>query len=114
MGKAKLGAGNVEIELDGEIVTLRPSLRAAQTLSRQADGLIGAIERVSRFDLDTLTSVTALGLGREAKDVAEAVWSTGASTLAPKAIKFLGMLSNGGRPADDSSGGEGDADPRNV
>ena len=113
MSKAKLGAGSVEITLDGEAVVLRPTLRAAQTLSRQADGLIGALERVSRFDLDTLTSVVALGLDRDVKEVADAVWRAGASTLAPKAIKYLGMLSNGGRPSD-SSGGEEDADPRNA
>jgi hypothetical protein len=112
MEKATLGAGNVLITLDGEEATLRPTLKAAQTLSRRADGLIGAIERVSRFDLDVITAVVALGLDRPEKDIAEAVWSTGASSLAPTAIKFLGILANGGRPAD-GSGGEGGADPRN-
>ena len=111
MSKASLGAGNVAITLDGEEAVLRPSLKAAQTLSRQADGLMGAIERVTRFDLDTLISVIALGVDKPAKEVAEAVWRTGVSELAPHAIKFLGILANGGRPAD-SSGGEEDADPR--
>lgn len=113
MAKAKLGAGSVEITLDGEAVVLRPTLRAAQTLSRQTDGLMGAIERVTRFDLDATISVIALGLDRSAKDVADAVWRTGCSELAPDCIKFLGILANGGRPADSSDGGEEDADPRN-
>lgn len=111
--KPRLGAGNVDITLDGEAVTLKPTLKAAQTLSRQTDGLMGAIERVTRFDLDTITSVVALGSGREVKDVADAVWRTGVSDLAPAAIKFLGILANGGRPAD-GSGGEEDADPRTA
>lgn len=111
--KPRLGAGNVDITLDGEAVTLKPTLKAAQTLSRQTDGLMGAIERVTRFDLDTITSVVALGTGREVKEVADAVWRTGVSDLAPSAIKYLGILANGGRPADGSNGGEEDADPRN-
>lgn len=112
MGKASLGAGNVDLELDGETVTLRPTLKAAQTLSRRTDGLIGAIERVSRFDLDTVVAVVALGIDKPEKDVAERVWRTGVNEIAPHAIKFLGILANGGRPAD-GSGGEEDADPRN-
>lgn len=111
MAKTSLGIGNVEITLDGEAVALRPSLKAAQTLSRQADGLMGAIERITRFDVDTLTSVIALGLDRPVKDVGEAVWRTGVSELAPHAIRYLGILANGGRPAG-SEGGSGDADPR--
>ena len=83
MAKASLGAGNVVITLDGEEAVLRPSLKAAQTLSRQTDGLMGAIERVTRFDLDTLTSVIALGVDKPSKEVAEAVWRTGVSDLAP-------------------------------
>ena len=112
MAKASLGAGNVPITLAGEVVVLRPTLKAAQTLSRRSDGLIGAIERVSRFDLDTVVAVVALGLDVPEKDVAEKVWSAGVNELAPAAIKYLGILANGGRPADDK-GGEGDGDPRN-
>lgn len=114
MAKAKLGAGGVEITLDGEAAVLRPTLRAAQQLSRQTDGLMGAIERVTRFDLDTIISVVALGLDRTPKDVQDAVWRTGCSDLAPHCIRFLGVLANGGRPADGSEGGEEDGDPRNA
>lgn len=110
MAKPSIGAGNVAITLDDEEVVLKPTLKAAQAISRQNGGIMSAVERVTRFDLEAITSVVALGLGREAKDVAEAVWRTGCSTLAPHVIKYLGMLANGGRPAD---GGEGDADPRN-
>lgn len=112
MSKASIGAGNVPITLDGEDVVLRPSLKAAQTISRQADGIMGAIDRVARFDLDALISIIALGLDKPVKEVADAVWRTGCSDLAPAAIKFLGILANGGRPSD-GSGGEEDADPRN-
>jgi len=109
--KSSIGAGNVEITLDGDTVTLRPTLKAAQSISRQAGGIMGAVEAVSKFDLDAITSIIALGLDRPVKEVAEAVWRTGCSDLAPAVIKFLGILANGGRPLDDD-GGEGDGDPQ--
>ncbi len=110
MSKPSLGAGNVDIELAGETVTLRPTLKAAQTISRQGGGIMGAVDRVTRFDLDALTAVVASGLDKPAKDVAESVWRAGCSTLAPSVIKYLGMLANGGRPAGEP-GGEGETDP---
>ena len=111
MGKAAIGAGDVEIELDGEKAVLRPSLKAAQAISRQAGGIMGAMQALRTLDVDALTSVIALGLGKEAKDVAEAVYRTGVADLTPPATLFLTMLANGGRPADDA-GGEGGEDPR--
>ncbi len=110
MAKPSSGAGTVAIKLDYEEVVLRPTLKPPQTTSLQNGGIMIAVERVTRFDLEAITSVVALVLGREAKDVADAVWRTGCSTRAPHVIKYLGMLANGGRPAD---GGEGEDDPLN-
>lgn len=115
--KARLGAGNVEIELDGDTVVLRPSLRAAQAISRANGGVMEAVAKVQRFDLDTITSVIALGMGstgtnrRELEDLAEKVYDTGVMDLAAPVIKFLSIIANGGRPADEN-GGEGGADPQ--
>lgn len=112
MAKTSLGAGNVEIKLDGETAVLRPSLGAAQAISRRDGGIMAMVNAITRFDLDALSFVVAQGLGKEQKEVTEKVWRTGISTLAPAAIKYCTILANGGRPADDSEGGEGDADPR--
>lgn len=117
MNKAKLGAGNVEVELWGEIVTLRPTLRAAQTLSKQNGGLMAAVQAVGRFDLEVMTSVIALGLNvtapREVNDLAERVWSTGMAELVEPVSRFLTILANGGRPVDEKTdGGEGEVDPQ--
>lgn len=111
MSKAQLGAGNVEIELDGETAVLKPSLRAAQTISRDAGGIMGAAEAVIRLDFDVINRIVALGLGKEPKDTEDQVWRTGISELSPKVNRFLTILANGGRPPKDK-GGEGDADPR--
>jgi len=115
MAKATLGAGNVEIELDGQTVVLKPTLRAAQTISRQSGGILGAVERIGKFDLDTMIQVVTLGLnatGKEAQTIPDKVWETGMTELVAPVTKFLSILANGGRPVDED-GGEGDGDPQN-
>lgn len=99
MSKAQLGAGNVEIELAGETVTLRPSLKAAQAISRLDGGIVGAIERAARFDIDLITACVAHGVGQSVKEVEEAVFTTGLTVLAPPVMEFLSRLANGGRPS---------------
>lgn len=103
MGKATIGAGDVNVMLDGEMVTLKPSLRAAQTISRQAGGIVACMQAVGRFDLDVIALVVAQGLGKvksaEVNEVAEAVWRTGLTDIVPKVTEFLTVLANGGRPA---------------
>lgn len=110
--KAKLGAGNVEITLDGSTETLRPSLRAAQQLSRRSGGFTDLVGQVAKFDLDAVTDVVALGLGRQPKEVAEGVYATGVAKLSGPVIEFIGILANGGRRPEESEGGEGEADPQ--
>lgn len=102
MADTTLGAGNVDITLDGEAVTLRPTLRAAQTISKQAGGILAAVQAVGRFDFDTVVSVVALGLNkttpRDQQDIAEKVYETGLSDLVEPVTNFLAILANGGRP----------------
>jgi len=115
MTSASLGAGNVTITLDGDEVTLRPSLKAAQTISKQAGGIIAAIHAVGRFDFETIVSVVALGLGvsqaKEVQSLAEKVYSTGITDLVEPVTKYLTIIANGGRPVE-VGGGEGEPDPR--
>lgn len=106
MAKATIGAGDVTIVLDGEPVVLRPSLRAAQTISRQSGGVIGAMQAVGKFDMDTITLVVAQGLGKvkpnEVNEIAEQVYSTGLTDLVPKVTEYLTIIANGGRPVSGS------------
>jgi len=112
--KAQLGAGNVEIELDGETVVLKPSLNACQTVSRQSGGISAAVAAVGRFDFDTVVSVVTLGLGAtgsDAKAIPEKVWRTGLTDLVGPVTKYLTIIANGGRPVEDAGGEEGE-DPQ--
>lgn len=109
--KARLGAGDVEIELDGEIVTLRPTLRAMQTISRQRGGIVTAAEAVGRLDFDAMVQVIKLGLDTDTRDIPEKVWRTGLGSLSGPLIRYLTILSNGGRPIDGGEASDGENPP---
>lgn len=110
MTKATLGAGDVQLMLDGEMVTLKPTLRAAQTISRQAGGIVAAMQAVGRFDLDVIASVVGLGLNKvkpgDLPELAEKVYATGLTEIVPAVTTYLTNLANGGRPAATSEGAE--------
>jgi small ligand-binding sensory domain FIST len=94
---------------------LKPSLRAAQSISRQSGGIADAIQRVGRYDFDVVSETVALGLGlsgRDAREVPEKVYRTGMVDLAAPVIRFLSILANGGRPAgEDGEAAEEDENP---
>lgn len=109
-----IGAGNVDLVLDGQTVTLRPTLRAAQMLSKQSGGLMSAVQAVARLDIEVVTSVIAMGLNitrpNDINDLAEKVWSTGVVELVEPVTKFLTILANGGRSVE-ATGGSGEPNP---
>ena len=110
MSTTSIGAGNVQITLAGETVTLRPTLRAAQTISKQAGGIMSAVQAVARFDFETISSVIALGLNKtspgDVQGVAEKVYETGLADLVEPVSYFLAILANGGRPVSPTGGEE--------
>jgi hypothetical protein len=115
MSKAKLGAGNVDIDLLGETLTLKPNLKAALAISRQAGGVRSAIEAVGDFNIDVIVSVIGLGLGlegNELKALPQKVFDTGLGTLVGPLTKYLVIIANGGHPTTEEDGGEGDEDPQ--
>lgn len=111
------GAGDVVLQLGKDELTLRPSLDAALTLSRQAGGIRTAITRVLDLDLDVIVSVIRLGIGREEarrfKDLDRAIWENGVldtrGEVVSKCVEYLSNLARGGRPAADE-GRDGDDD----
>lgn len=99
--KTHLGAGNVEIELEGSPYTLVPSLRACQVLSRASGGLQGVMESIGRLEFDTFHTVISVGLnlrGAEQRDLGERIYRTGLVNLAAPLIDFVVNVSNGGKP----------------
>jgi len=112
--KSRLGIGNVEITLGGQDYVLRPTLNAAQQLSRLNGGIRGTIDAVARMDFDVVVRVITLGLGPQSgrpgllkdKDIPELVWSSGltddSGALLARCIEYLHVLANGGRPINKS------------
>jgi hypothetical protein len=117
--EARLGAGNVEIELDGQIVTLKPSLRAIQILSRQYGGLVTAIDAVGKYDFNAIEQAISVGLNvnqKESRELPDKIFRTGLTNLAGPVISYLSILSNGGRPHEtqDDDGDDTEGNPTSV
>lgn len=106
---AKVTQGQVDVVIDGTTYTLRPSLAAAQTLSRAFGGLSPLLDRLRNADLDAYVAVVVQGAGlerRDAKAMPEAIWSHGVQSLMNPCTEFVLILVNGGRPLDDDGGEE--------
>jgi hypothetical protein len=107
VSEARLGIGNVDLKLDGEDVTLRPSLKAAQAISRQSGGIRGALKAIAELDFDTITYIIAVGLGKKPSDIEDAVYRTGLPDLVDPVNTFVAVIASGGR----IKGGEEKANP---
>lgn len=115
---SKLNAGEVEITLNGETLTLKPTIRAITTASRQFGGLMKAVEALRAGDLDAMAALISLGLGLQDKDarkMPDRVAENGITDgLVVALINFVGILSNGGKPlADDGEGAGSGGGPGN-
>lgn len=89
--------GEIEITLDGTVVTMRSSLAAAKRVNA-AGGFSNVINRIQAADLEFYILVVAAGLGKKAAEVEEAVYKTGLPALGADVVKFVNYLANGGKP----------------
>ncbi len=102
-------SGEVEIKLNGNIVTLRPSLAAAKRVNA-AGGFAHVVSRIQAADLEFYTLVVGAGLAKKNADVENDVYMTGLPALGADVVAFVNILANGGKPFEASSGegsGEG-------
>lgn len=93
----------VKLILDGEEVELRPTPHAAIAISRRADGLVPALERVAKYDEDLIAGIIALGLGADPDLIEAKIARTGVAELVEPVTEFIYLLIGGGRVPD---GGE--------
>lgn len=104
-------SGDVEIKLNGNVATLRPSLAAAKRVNAQG-GFSHVVGRLQAADLDFYILVVAAGLGKKNAEVELDVYKTGMPALGADVVKFVNILANGGKPfeaepAGDETAGEG-------
>lgn len=110
---AQINEGDVEIDLNGQTITLRPTLRAMNAISS-----LGGLGKVRQALVDqeftTVVSVIMHGANmagtRDAKELPEAVYKNGLDApLLVGLIKFVAILANGGKPLPEN---EDDSQPR--
>lgn len=93
------GAGDVAIVLQGKTVYLRPTLEACTRLSRTSlPGPRELSEQCLALNFDAICIVIAAGLGKRDEEVREAVFETGTLELFGLCVRFIHIVSNGGRP----------------
>ena len=108
--KPEVGAGNVTITFANEsTATLKPSLAACQGICRLHGNLAQTVGKVLNGDIDTIVSVISLGVGKHAKEIPQLVYETGVYALAADVIRFINIVSNGGRPLAEEA--QSDEDP---
>lgn len=104
--------------MGGETLVLRPTLQAGLSISRQAGGVRGAIDKVIAMDFDTIVAVIRHGIGPEeakrVKNLDRLIYENGLmdsqGEVLGKCSEFLFNLARGGKPQSetDDDGEEGD------
>lgn len=96
----------IEIALGGATVTLRPTLGAATDISRRHGGLMNVLAGLERYDLSMAADVVAAGISApsdQRQAIEEKVFAAGLAGLVPHLVRFVILLSNGGRAPDEPS-----------
>ncbi|MEQ1938616.1 hypothetical protein ABMA46_10200 [Mesorhizobium sp. CN5-321] len=111
---ADVKKARIDIEVDGEPVTLIPSPDAIITLSRAYDGFKPLLDAISRFNFDAISGTIVAGAGvdgKDARDMTQKVAKTNIIELVPPLTAFVMILLNGGKPLADDDGEKENADP---
>lgn len=93
------GEGDVEIELEGGNQFLKPTLEACLRISRSGeDGPRRLADKVLALNFDAICHVVAAGLGKPVDEIQEVVFRTGTVNIFGACLRFIHIVSNGGRP----------------
>lgn len=114
-----MNAGEIAITLpnlkDGgeDTLILKPTLRAIKLLSRNEGGLMNVANQLMVMNLDTMVRVIDVGVGlteRGKEGLEERIFRRGLTELTAPLVRYVHILSNGGRlpndtPTDEDQGG---------
>lgn len=102
MSKAEIGAGDLAITLGEHEVVLKPTLKAAMSLSRSPGGLTKMAARCLDLEFEAIQSVIVAGMdGKFSRDLAELIYQAGVINLSAACITFINIVANGGQPLGD-------------
>lgn len=111
MTKAKAAApapAGVEIMLAGKPVLMKPSRKALAEFSKRYNGIVGTVSLLNNFNFEVLAVVVAIGIGKpprgtQFEELKDQIYEAGLHEVMPKAIEFVGLVSTGGKPADEDA-----------
>lgn len=104
---SKVKRGTVELDLDGEVYELRPTLSAYEKIEARFGGLRGALEAMTRISVTDLAHVIAAGSGKGQRDmqkIKEGVFNQGVDSVTEQVGPFVLALFN--PRGDDSEGNQ--------
>lgn len=107
---ADIDYGQVDIDLDGEVYTLKPTPGAMQKIDRQFGGLRGAMQQVQALSLDAISAIIVAGAGlgqRQAQAIPALVFAAGLINVTGPVSDYLTYLLNPSGKGGDEEGGEG-------
>ncbi|MFC6335487.1 hypothetical protein GIR22_08605 [Pseudomonas sp. CCM 7891] len=89
--------GTVDIVLDGETYTLKPTLGAVRAIESHFGGLRGAAQAINSMSVDGCAAIVVGGAGltgKDAEEMAEKVWQAGVLDVSIKLNAYLVALYN--------------------
>ena len=94
---------NIVVKLSDKEYTLRPSVAAMRTISRQYNGLRNARDMLVAENFDAVVFIIRVGAGlrdnREVNELDERIYETGLTgELLIQLINYVAMLGNRGQP----------------
>lgn len=97
------GSADIVFELDGEEVTLKPTLQACIAISKLHDNPTITAGQITDMNFDVIVRVLGIALNRAPnKLLQEQVYRTGVLDIRAPLIQFVHVVNNGGRPVTDT------------
>lgn len=98
----------IEMELDGETVKLRPTVKAGLALSDEFGGLAPVSRGLQDINIGTMAAVLRIALDARPQDlprIREKIVRTGALKVVPHCYTFLGALTGGQQDDEEEQSG---------
>lgn len=94
---SKASYGQVDIELGGETVTLKPTLRAFEEIEKRYGGSIPAMQALASFGIGPMLHIIAAATNTGQKyhpELKQKIFDAGIRNLSGKVTEYLDMLTN--------------------
>jgi len=104
---SRVDRGSIDVEIDGEVYELRPTLSAFKKIQTRFGGLRGALEAITQMNSEHLANIVAAGTGAGRRDIdkiEEGIFNEGIGSVTESLVPFVTALFN--PRGDDEPGNE--------